>query len=328
MAIKKMNAINNIAKVIESDKINSGAGMDIVTAEAYVEDAVASEHTEEVFTELEKKAEEVATESPEAPEVKVKSIYTDKLKLSESVEDFKLDWNSLSDESDDDDYLDYDMFDFVYGIVTDDWPKPKNPLGRRMRKFQHTDSDDYMKANEPTGMSQVAGDIDGNIVVYANDTNAFSDVREVCRYYHIECDPVQPRKSKDSHWAFNMKILVPMTSEGYPMMVEDFFEQYGLTLSDVIEDHKVGGGKSANWGTTYEKRADKDRKAVGTYANEQGVEDTFEKYVRKAANSNDPLEGFIEDMFAELTEKGLSFSKSKLKKRFLDEFNDDFDDEE
>lgn len=328
MAIKKMNAINNIAKVVENDLVDNSVVIDPVTADAYIEDVASSEAVETVIDELNKKAEEVATESPEAPEVKVKSIYTDKLKLSESVEDFKLDWQNLSDESDEDEYLDYDMFDFVYGIVTDDWPKPKNPLGRRMRKFQHTDSDDYMKANEPTGMSQVAGDIDGNIVVYANDTNAFSDVREVCRYYHIECDPVQPRKSKDSHWAYNMKIHVPMTSDGYPMMVEDFFAEYGLTLADVIEDHKVGGGKSANWGSTYEKRAEKDRKDVEVYTNDSEVEEIFKKHVHKAANSNDPLEGFIKDMFAELEKKELNFSKSKLKKRFLDEFNDDFDEEE
>lgn len=328
MAIKKINAVDNVANVLENKSIESDACVDIVTAAAYVEDAEASKKVEEIITDLDKKAEEIATESPDAPEVRTKSIYTDKLNLNEAVSDFKLSWDELRDDSEEDEYLDYDMFDFVYGIATDDWPKPKNPLGRRMRKFQHTDSDDYMNANEPTGMSQVAGDIDGNVVVYANDTNAFSDVREVCQYYHIECDPVQPRKSKDSHWAFNMKIHVPMTTDGYPMMVEDFFEQYGLTLSDVIEDHKVGGGKTANWGSTYEKRADKDRKEIEVYANDKEVEDTFDKYVKKAGNSNDPLEGFIKDMFAELQEKGLNFSKVKLKKRFLDEFNDDFDDED
>lgn len=328
MAIKKLDAITNIASILENDKLDSSVVVDPVTAAAYTEDVVASEHVEEIITELDKKAEDVVTSNPNTPEVTVKSIYTDKLHLNEAVEDFNLSWKDLSDESDEDEYLDYDMFDFIYGIVTDDWPKPKNPLGRRMRKFQHTDSDDYIKANEPTGVSQVSGDTDGNIVVYANDIEAFNDVREVCEFYHIECDPVKPRKSKDSHWAFNMKINVPMTADDYPMMVEDFFEPYGLTLSDVIEDHKVGSGKSANWGTTYERKAEKDRKDVEASVNENSVEEVFEKHVRAAANSNDPLEGFVKDMFAELDEKGLTYSKVKLKKRFLDEFNDDFDEED
>lgn len=322
MAIKMVSAIDNVAKVMNNADMAASTCVDTVTADAYIEDAAASDRVEQIFTDLNKKAEEVATKDPEATSVKTKNMYTDKITLDEALSDFN--FKDLSDESDEDEYLDYDMFDFVYGLVTDDWPRPKNPLGRRMRKFQHTDSDDYMKSNEPTGMSQVATDIEGNIVIYANDEDAFNDVREACDFYHITYGDVTPRKSNKSHWAFNMKIYVPNTIEGYPMMVEDFFAQYGLTLSDVIEDHKVGGGKSANWGSTYEKRAEKDRTDAKTYVNDKEVRDIFDKFVKKAGNSNDPLEGFIKKMFSEMSSKDLKFSKVALKREFMSKFEDDF----
>ena len=69
------------------------------------------------------------------------------------------DWDSLTEADDarsrkiyeddtEDDYLDYDMFDFIYGLVTDCWPKPLNPLNHRLRKFMYAGSDDYLKTNK------------------------------------------------------------------------------------------------------------------------------------------------------------------------------------
>lgn len=315
---------DNIKNVVEAT--DAVTAMTPVTASAYVEGEAAAKRVEEVNAELQSKAKEISVENPDAPEVKQKNMYT-KLTLDESIEDFKGSFKYLSDESDEDEYLDYDMFDFVYGLVTDDWPKPKNPLGRRMRKFQHTDSDDYVKTNEPTGMSQVSTDMSGNVVVYANDSAAFNDVREACDYYHIQYSDVTPRVNKDSHWAFNMTVYVPMTAEGYPVMVEDFFAQYGWTLQDVIEDHKVGNGKSANWGATYEKRVEKDRKETAEYINNKAVESIFDKFVVSAATNGDaPLEMFLNKMFAELKANNLKFSRAALKKRFMAEFEDDFED--
>ena len=327
MAIEKL-AVKNLKKAVEPKNIEMDAvtELDPATTVAYEDSVEAAQHLAEVEDALDKEAEAVITPSPEAPEVKEKNIYT-KLTLDESFEDFKINAKELSDESDEDDYLDYDMFDFVYGIVTDDWPKPKNPLGRPMRKFMHTGSDDYLNTNSNMGTSQVSTDPDGNVVVYADSAEDFNDVAEVCDYYGIQHDEPRASKSSFSRWKFSFKIYVPSTN-GYPMMVEDFFADKGLTLADVIEDHKVGGGKTANWGATYERNATKDRTEAPKFVNDKAVQEIFTKYVRKAGNSNDPLEGFIKDMFAELSEKNLAFSKIKLKKDFLAEFDDDFEDEE
>lgn len=324
MAIENLNSAKNMEEVVETKDVQATTALTPATTAATTDSLNNAEHVESVFTDLDKAAKEVVTPNPEAPVVKAKNIYT-KYTLDESVEDFKINAKELSDDSDEDEYLDYDMFDFVYGIVTDDWPRPKNPLGRPIRKFQHTESDDYLKTNSPTGMSQVATDVNGNVVVSANEVNAFDDVKAVCDYYHIRYGEVSPRKSRDSHWAFNFTIYVPQTSDGYPVMVEDFFSHYGLTMEDVIADHKVGKGKVANWGKTYDSKVTKDRNKD---LNEFEVQRVFDEYVRKAANSNDPLSDFIRDMFATMDDRGLTYSANKLRKQFMNEFEDDFGDDE
>ena len=123
-----------------------------------------------------------------------------------------------------------------------------------------------------------------------------------------------------------MTIYVPMTSDGYPMMAEDFFAEQGLSLSDVLEDEGIGGGKRRNWGDTYTKKVNKDRDEATKILNDNTVERIFKKHVEKAARSNDPLDNFIKDLFDELDSLGLTYSKRVVKKRFMDEFDDDFED--
>ena len=319
MTREQLLSTKNIEAAVDADTVTA---MDFCLSAAYQETKNNAQQCEEVFNELDKKAEQVVVDSADTPKYKINNVYTQKLTLDESVEDSASFFKNLSDDSDEDEYLDYDMFDFIYGIVTDDWPRPKNPLNRRIRKFQHTDSDDYIKTNDISGVSQVSTDIRGNIVVFANDPAAFNDVREVCEYYHIKCGQVTHRMSRKSHWKYNMTIFVPMSTEGYPLMVEDFFAKYGLTMKDVIEDHKVGG-KVSNWGITYDKKVAKDRKE---FQDRNTTEEIFDKYVKAAgSDGTKPLESFMDDMFNELTAAGVSFSKTKLKKRFLDEFNDDFE---
>lgn len=324
MAIEKLIALDNVDKLLTNKDLPDSTHIDMHIADAYVQSQENAERVEELVDNLNKQANEIKTENPEEPKVKEKNMYT-KLTLDESLEDFTLGKKNAEEE---DDYLDYDMFNFVYGLVTDDWPRPKNPLGRPMRKFQHTDSDDYKVTNTMTGMSQVSGTLDGDVVIYANDPEAFNDVKAACDHYHITYGEVTPKKSKESHWGYSLTIHVPQTADGYPMMVEDFFDDYGLSMSDVIEDHKVGGGKSANWGKTYQTKTEKDRKELDNVKNDTEVENIFTKHVHLAGRSNDPLEGFIKDMFTELKSKGLKFSRKELQARFMAEFDDDFEDDE
>ena len=112
MAIEKI-ALDNVKRVVENEPVEVAAHVDIGTAAAYEESIEAAEHVDEVNTELAKTAESVVTDSPETPKVKEDSIYTKKLKLDESIEEFN--FADIDGSKDDDDrYVDFDMFDFIY----------------------------------------------------------------------------------------------------------------------------------------------------------------------------------------------------------------------
>lgn len=328
MAIEKYIATKNIANVIEDE--NTLTTIDVGTASAYEDSVAAAQHVEEVVNELDKAAETVVSEEPETPEVKQDNIYTKKATLDESIDDFNISKTTakrFAEEDDEDEYLDYDMFDFVYGLAVDGWPRPKNPLDHPIKTFQYTGTDDYMKTNSNVGTSQVSSDINGNVVVYGDTVDRFDDIQAVADYYHIRHTKPQKSMSAKSHWNYSLTLIVPTTADGYPMMVEDFFEQYGLTVADVIQDHKVSG-KAANWGNTYAKNAEKDRKNAQKMVNDDLVNQIFEKHRIRCANSNEPVENFLSDLLNELDKNNLEYSKAKIKKQFNDLFNDDFEDEE
>ena len=333
--------MNNVKKVVEfaDDKLIPNVTMDLTTADAYDDSLTADKALEEVKTQLDKQAEEIKTSDPEIPETPVKNYATDKIKLDEEFTDFSIDdlkdnssvsANDAMDtakadgrshrENDDDGmdtFLDYDMFDFIYGLVTDTYPKPKNPLNHKLRKFMYTGSDDYLNTNSNAGVGQVATDMNGSIVVYADDSSEFNDIKEICDLYHLSYDGPTPKSSSLSRWNFSFTIHVPMTSEGYPMMVDDYFANIGLTINDVMD---------ADFSSKYNKRTAKLNKDAENELNTIRVEKVYHDYVTKAANSNDDLNIFIKELFTALDNAGLKYSKVALKKRFLKEFEDDFED--
>lgn len=332
-------AIENLKNVIENEEtpVDTVVTMTVGMAAAYQEDEKATKHIQEVKKELEDRAEEATPEVTAEENKLVDNEYTKEVKLTldESLTDFVMESlleadeiitdvktkdgrsNKTFEDDDEDDYLDYDMFNFIYGLVTDTWPKPKNPLGKkRMRKFQYTGSDDYLDSNSPNGHSQVASS--GNtITVYANEIRDFDDIKAVCDLYQFTYKGPVERQSSVSHWKYSFTIDVPMAAEDYPMMVEDYFEGLGMTLSDVMP---------ASWVAQYNKATGKIEKEQSSAENEFEVQRIFNDYVKKAANSNDPLDGFINDMFAEMSSKGLTYKRNALKKQFKAEFEDDFED--
>ena len=96
------------------------------------------------------------------------------------------------------------------------------------------------------------------------------------------------------------------------MEVEDYFEQRGIAIEDVMPPEFIRGRTR-----DYKKLND-----------EVLIDTTFDKFVKKAANSSDPLEIFVKQMFNELDSKGARYDRKSLKDKFMDEFNDDFEDEE
>ena len=327
MAIEKI-AMSNVDKTIKDDSVDTTSVLDIVTADAYEQSIASAEHMSNVIDELNKTAEQIATESPETPEVKEDSIYTKKLTLDESLSEF--DFSSIDGSNDDEDrYVEFDMFDFIYTLFssqTDSLVRPIKALsnldGGRGRKkaddassFMYQGSDDYIDDTGEKGIQgvgQISTDVDGNVVLYQDDESRFDKVIELCNEYGFDYEGPTPKRAPWIRWNFSFKVIVPTYADGYPMDVEDYFDKQGIDISEVMPPEFIKG------------RA-KDYKRMN---DEVDVDATYQKYVRLAANSNDPLEGFIKDMFKDLDSQKVRYDRKELKSRFIAEFEDDFEDDE
>ena len=329
MAIEKI-ALDNVKRVIENDAVDASTHLDPGTVIAYEESVAAAEHAEEVNTELEKKAEAVVTPDPEAPAVKQDTIYTKKLTLDESVEEFRFsDIDGSKDEEDR--YTDFDMFDFIYSLFasqTDSLIRPLKALsntsrGRGRKKvddtgsaFMYQGSDDYIDETGEKGaegVAQISTDTDGNVVLYQDTKEAFDKVIALCEEYGFKYEGPTPKKAPWVRWNFSFKIIVPTYADGYPMEVEDYFEERGIPMEEVMPPEFLKGRTK-----DYKKLND-----------EVAIDVIYDKYITLASRNGDmPLDGFIKDMFKELDEKGVKYDRKTIKDRFFAEFEDDFEDED
>ena len=325
---------NNLQKVLDGEKPEVVAHLDVVTANAVKEHAAAEEHIEEVAEELKTAADVLKVDQPEEQDAQVKNEFTAKLTLDESLENFQLQEEEkpvagrarkVYDDDDEDEYLDFDMFDFIYGLVTDCWPKPLNPLDHKLRKFMYIGSDTYTSAdrveagNVLDGHAQVASTGD-KIQVYANKPEEFNDIIEICNLYKFEYTGPAQRRSKSTYWEYSLDIHVPCVSSGYPYMVEEYFETIGKTIEDVMPE---------DFCKQYRKRQARVEKEAQKYINDAEVDKIVKQAVTAAAQDNtEPLNVHLKRLYTALDDAGLTYQKSKVKKTFMDEFADDFDDDE
>lgn len=328
---KKNESMDNVHRVVGNKQIDTVAHVDLVTAAAIQDDLVQKEHLEEVNKDLTDAADSVKSEKEEEPDVPVKNEFTAKLVLDEEVSDFKLaesETKKLDGRSDkvfdpdgSDEHLDYDMFDFIYGLVTDTWPKPLNPLGHRMRKFMYIGSDKYAGDAEDTsdGHSQVASSGD-TIEVYANKVTDFSDIEEVCKLYKFTYSGPTPKRNKLTYWDYSFRINVPCLSSGYPYMVEDYFETIGMTLEDVMP---------ADFCKKYREKQSKLEAESQQYFNQKEVDNLVNKAITTAAQDNtEPLEVHLKRLYIELNTAGLTYKKKEIKTAFMNAFDDGEEDED
>ena len=329
----KNESIENLKRVIDNknDNVEVVGNVDIVMADAYAESIKNEEHVEEVKKDLEKSAEGITIDdaaSENTPEVK--NHFTAKLVLDEAINDFNLlteeenvdgRSNKFYDDDGTDPYLDYDMFDFIYGLVTDCWPKPKNPLGHRMRKFMYVGSDDYLKTNSLMGVGQVASSGD-EIIVFANDEADFNDIKAVCELYKFEYKgPLKSRNLK-SHWNYSFKINVPVASNGYPQMVEDYFESIGMSLEDVMD---------TEFCKQYRKRMQKDSDGLQNDYNERKNDERVKKIFDDAVQAlwqdgSISLSLGLKNLYTALNNEKLKYNRAQIKADFYDAMSDDFGD--
>lgn len=330
----KNESFANLQTVVNAKTPETVGQMDIVMADAVQTSIKNEEHVEGVADNLKKNADVVTPDTPKEPETGVKNDFTAKLVLDESLSDFTITEEApvadgrarkVYDDDDEDEYLDYDMFDFVYGLVTDCWPKPLNPLGHKMRKFMYIGSDKYMDSDDADtrdasdGHAQVASFGD-SIEVYSNNPADFKDIEEVCKLYKFSCSGPHRRRSKSTYWEFSFRVNVPCVSSGYPYMVEEYFETIGKTLEDVMP---------ADFCKQYRKRQARVEAEAKKYINQADVNKMIDKAITAAAQDNtEPLEVHLKRLYADLDAAGLTYQKSKVKKTFMDAFDDGDEEDE
>ena len=333
----KNESFETLNKVVSDKDPSATSVIDTTTAAALIDHAESEKKKEEVQAELQKGAEGIKPTELEEPEVAVENDFTAKLVLDESLNDFSIDEaapietkkdgrsNKVFEKTDEDEYLDYDMFDFVYGIVAGCWPKPKHPFGKkRYKTFMYIGSDTYSNAeriesgNVTSGHAQVAsfGDV---IQVYHNDTSYFDDVAEFLDVYKIKYSGPEERRNKNTYWKYAWTIYVPCVDSGYPYMLEDYLDEIGVQMEDVMDN---------NFCTQYRSRKAKMEKENQKYLNDAEVEKLINKAIVAAARDNtEPLDAHVKRLYVTLTDAGLKYQKAKVKKTFMDAF-DDGDDED
>lgn len=207
------------------------------------------------------------------------------------------------------------------------------------------------------GSPQVAA-MDDYIDVYAHNLFRFDDIKEICNLYHFKTEGpketykkrrnkfLMPSKDEWMQYEYYFRIYVPTEPNGLFYRIDDYFETIGKTLEDVmnpefckhyrkIEARLEKEAEELLAKKQKEREKARARKAVedAELLNSSKVEEIYKKHSTRAGQSNDPLEGFIEDMFNELDSTTLDdgtklkYSKSQLKARFLSDFDDDFEDD-
>lgn len=336
------NVKTNVEKAVETN-FDNVVSMDPATSVAYKEIIDAKDSYENLKDELKKKASSVEPESVKETKTAVKNVFTTSKPVLEEFD--------RPEADEDDKFLKFDMFEFIYSFLTDvdtetqakiateldTLDSYKNLLAAQkqkkkeksddnayndstsLKKFRGGGFDNYNKDESSPEAVQVSASVNGDgITVYCQERERLSWVEEICDMYQLEYEGPFASPFSNMHWKFALTVKVPMTAEGYPMLVTDYFEDIGIPLEDVMPEKFVNA---------YNKRQAKEKNELMKFVNDRKVDRLYQDFVEKAANSNDPLEGFIDDMFNTMKRQGLKFSKTVLKKKFMDEFNDDFGDD-
>lgn len=326
-------SFQNLQAVVDGKNPASTAQMDVVMANAVHENAENEKQKDAVNDQLKDSAKSV-TPDTKTPEEKpaVDNKFTAKLVLDEALEDFSMSSigdgrsNKVYDDDEEDPHLDCDMFDFVYGCVVDCWPVPKDPFNRgRIRKFMYIGSDTYKDSDDgdarekANGHAQVASFGD-TIEVYHNDPTYFDDVAKIFDLYKIRYTGPHAKRNKNTYWNYSWRIEVPCVQSGYPYMIEDYFETIGYTIEDVMKDDFV---------KQYRKKQAALEKESQSYLNQSDVDKMVNKAITAAAQDNtEPLQVHLKRLYADLDAAGLKYQKSKVKKTFMDAFDDGDEEDE
>lgn len=355
--MEKLNeAIENLEQVVETkdDNIEAVATLNPVMADAYIQSKKVDRHLQEVADELNKRAQEVMMDSPtDNAEKMPENMYTDKLTLQEDLEDFSMIPNkdgrshrqAARDENDGNKFLDYDMFIFVHELFAgqncNTNPAPKTPIiygkilnrktkevtygMRPMRKFLDSGVENrQVNVDERNfGVPQVAADGD-NIIISAAEKEDLNDVIEACKIFQFKHSPIEASRGVASHWPWRITVYVPVISPGYPMLLEDYLDDIGMTIEDVMFDEFAKGYRNAQ--AKLEKETQKEYDSI---KNNSEVDKLFDAAVQKAArDATLPLRQVANELIKQLKDAGLTYKRKDILDRFYAEFDDNYENEE
>ena len=222
--------------------------------------------------------------------------------------------NFISDEQNDvvdrDHHLDFDMFDYIYSLVCtiDDYSVVLNPFNRPLKKFDINEEgyQVYTNGNE-------------SVLVESPHIEDFGDLIGICDMYKWEyIEPTPRRDIVKNQMYYLMTIKVPMLSNSYPVMLEDYFNGINVPLENVMPK---------KWVTSYRNKLMKLNKENDSELNEILVEKIYKKHVTNAWRRGDiELSDHFQNLVDELKAEGLTYKRNLLRRRFLDEFEDIEDD--
>ena len=210
-------------------------------------------------------------------------------------------------------HLDFDMFDFIYSIVSyvDPYSIVKNPVSGK----KHSVPASAYRDDEDAIYLVSA---DGNSYVTANRRNIeeYDAIKDILDYCHIDYE--EPKKGGTyAYFEWSMRINVPMEAVGYPKLLEDYCSDIGITIDDVMPE---------SWCKVYRSKISKLNAEMDELDNDRRLEKAFNKAVTYAWQRGDiDLNTHWKDLEATLVANGIKYKKINLKKRFMAEFEEEDD---
>ena len=229
-----------------------------------------------------------------------------------------------------DNFLTYDMFNFIYdmfaaqgdGRFEPEVPEPvRCEVGKKISKFLAAPSDRYTTyAGEDSGQDnyidnyRITSSLNGdNIILYSNTLDEFDWVKKTCDYFKLRYK-IGTRIRNSNRWLYSLTIYVPCEASGYPYLMDEYLEKIGLDYHDFMPNDYI---------KEHDKAVEDRKKSHAKMENDLRVDKMIKKMIVKAAQNGDqPLKVFLDELFVNLTAAGLTYGKGKVRKQFMDAFDD------
>lgn len=248
---------------------------------------------------------------------------------------------SVNEDNGRDHHLDFDMFDYIYSLVStvDGYSTVLSPLSHPLKKFDSPKANKKAKTapkkfdvlsgvyvlEDPdlnqTSMEhpRVSGNGTNTITILSDDRADFNDMIEICNLYGFKFHGPISRQGIGYYWEWRMDVQVPMCSAHVPMMLEDYFESINVPLEKVMP---------SSWLKSYRSKLKKLNEEAEAHLNQVKFDRIYKSAVTHAWQRGDiPLDKHLTDLLLALEAENVTYKKTVVKAKFMNEFADDEDDE-